>query len=166
MTSAPAESADRPRSPGREAAVRAALVPVGACAAALLLLCAYTATGAAGGSPAAVRVGTGRIFHPAGSGSATAYFPIRNTGGAEDVLESVSSLDLGVTVLTRTGGDGVRRTGPVTVPAGDGLRMGPSTVGVQVLDPPPLELGKELRFDLWFRASGQIRATAVAVRPE
>ncbi|MGW0333698.1 copper chaperone PCu(A)C [Streptomyces sp. NPDC003011] len=149
--------------------MRAALVPTGACAAVLLLLCAYTASGAAGEPPAAIRVSGGRVFQPTDAANAAAFFSIRNTGGETDTLESVSSLDLGVTVLARTvtenGENRAKPIGPVTVPAGGSLRMDPSTIKVMVLDPPTLELGEKVRFDLWFRNSGQVQVTAVTVRP-
>lgn len=149
--------------------MRAALVPTGACAAVLLLLCAYTASGAAGDPPADIRVSGGRIFRPADAASTEAFFYIRNIGGRKDTLESVWSLDLGVTVLARTvtenGESRTKFIGPVTVPAGGSLRMDPSTVKVTVLDPPTLELGEKVRFDLWFRNSGQVKVTAVTVRP-
>lgn len=173
MTSASAASAERPAPLWRRLAasgtVRSALVPTGACAAVLLLLSAYTASGAAGDPPENISVSAGRIFQRTSAASTTAFFSIRNTGGTKDTLESVSSPDLGVTVLSRTvTEDGESRTksiGPVTVPAGGSLRMDPSTVKVTVLDPPTLELGKKVRFDLWFRNSGRVEATAVTVLP-
>ncbi|GGJ29943.1 hypothetical protein GCM10012282_28240 [Streptomyces lacrimifluminis] len=149
--------------------MRAALVPTGTCAAVLVLLSLYTASGAAGEPPQNITVSDGRIFRPTDSALTSAFFSIRNTGGTKDVLVSVSSLDLGVTVLARTvtenGENDTKPIGPVTVPAGGSLRMEPSTIKVAVLDPPTLELGKEIRFDLWFRNSGQVKATAVTVSP-
>jgi copper(I)-binding protein len=149
--------------------VRSAAVPTGTCAVVLLLLSAYTATGAAGDPPETVDVSDGRIFQPTGSGSTSAFFYLRNTGGTDDTLESVSSPDLGVTALARTvTDDGESRPeliGRVTVPAGGSLRMDPSAIKVLALDPPRLELGKKVRFDLWFRNSGQVRVTAVTVSP-
>ena len=173
MTSASAASAERPaplwRRVAASGAVRSALIPMGTCAAVLILLSTYTASGAAGEPPQSISVSDGRIFQPTGFASTTAFFYIRNTGGTKDTLESVSSLDLGVTVLARTvtenGENDTKPIGPVTVPAGGSLRMEPSTIKVAVLDPPPLELGKKVRFDLWFRNSGQVKATAVTVSP-
>ncbi|GGK51757.1 copper chaperone PCu(A)C [Streptomyces flaveus] len=173
MTSASAASAERPaplwRRLATSGAVRSALVPTGTCAAVLLLLSAYTATGAAGDPPENISVSDGRVFQPTGAAITTAFFYIRNTGGAKDTLESVSSVDLGLTMLARTvtenGENDTEPIGPVTVPAGGSLRMDPSTIKVAVLDPPKLELGKKVRFILWFRNSGQVKATAVTVSP-
>ncbi|MEV0219541.1 copper chaperone PCu(A)C [Streptomyces sp. NPDC050704] len=173
MTSASAAPADRPaplwRRLAASGAVRSALIPTGTCAAVLLLLTAYTATGAAGDPPQKISVSDGRIFQPADSANTAAFFYIRNTGGDKDTLESVSSLDLGVTVLARTvsenGESRTKSIDPVTVPAGGSLRMDPSTIKVTVLDPPSLELGEKVRFDLWFQNSGRVRVTAVTVSP-
>jgi copper(I)-binding protein len=173
MTSASPASADPPRPLWRRlvesGAVRSALVPVGTCVAVLLLLSAYTAVGAAGEPPGVIEVNGARVFQPDGSANTMAFFSLTNAGGAEDVLESVSSPDLGVTVLARTawenGKSRMELVGPVALPAGGSLRMDPSTVRVAVLDPPDLELGEEIRFDLWFRDSGRTEATAVTVNP-
>ncbi|MDX3802051.1 copper chaperone PCu(A)C [Streptomyces sp. AK04-3B] len=171
--SAPAASAERPlpvwRRPAAAAALRAALVPAGACAVVLLLLCVYTATGAAGDPPARIGVSDARILQSAGSATTTVLVSLRNTGPVEDTLESVSSLDLGVMVLARTvtenGESRTRPIGPVTVASGGSLRMDAFGVKVAVLDPPELDLGEKVGIDLWFRNSGRVKATAVTVRP-
>jgi copper(I)-binding protein len=150
-------------------ALRAALVPLGTCVAALLLLTAYTATGAAGEPPARISVSNGRIFMPSNSASTAAFFDITNTGAAEDTLESVSSPALGVTMLgrrvTKNGAGRMESLQALTIPARSRVNMTPYTVDVMVLDPPSLKPGDKVPFDLWFRSSGRVRVDAVTVPP-
>jgi copper(I)-binding protein len=169
-TTVPTDSAERSSPPWRRpvgGALRAALVPLGACVAALVLLTAYTATGAAGDPPARISVGNGRIFLSANSVSTAAFFDITNIGAAADTLESVSSPSLRVTMLGRNvsknGTGRMEPTGPLVIPARSSVRMTPFTVDVMVLDPPELNLGDRIRVDLWFRTSGQITVDAVTV---
>ncbi|MFS8198115.1 copper chaperone PCu(A)C [Streptomyces sp. CWNU-52B] len=147
-------------------ALRSVAAPVGASCAALVLLTAYTSTGAAGDAPPRITVGSARVVAvPAGSGSTAAYFEIRNTGPSKDTLLYADSTELGISVLRRT----VRRTGTgrtdpvwaVEVPAGGTVRMAPGGLGVVILDPPELRAGQTLPYTLWFRESGRVvvRAT-------
>lgn len=146
--------------------LRAVAAPLGASCGALTLLVAYTATGAAGEAPPRITVVEARIIAaPAGSGSTTAYFEVRNAGLSKDTLLYADSTELGVSQLRRT----VRRTGTgrtdpvwaVDVPAGGTVRMEPGGLGVVILDPPELKAGQSLPYSLWFRQSGRvaIRAT-------
>lgn len=151
-------------------ALRAALIPVGTCAAVLLLLTGYTATGAAGEAPPKISVSNGRIFVPPNSSSTAAFFDISNTGAAEDTLESVSSPQLGVTMLgRRVVKDGAGRMESIRsleIPARSRVKMTPFSVDVMVLDPPSLKPGDRVSFDLWFRVSGRVRVEAVTVPPQ
>ncbi|MFD8719168.1 copper chaperone PCu(A)C [Streptomyces sp. NPDC059629] len=154
---------DSPASPFRHrftGALRAALVPLAACTAALLLLTAYTTTGAAGDPPARISVGNGRVFAPLNAATTAAFFDITNTGAAADTLESVSSPSLRITMLGRNvSKNGTGRMEPVkslVIPARSEVRMTPFTVDVMILDPPRLSVGNTIRVDLWFRTSGQI----------
>ncbi|MFE2062500.1 copper chaperone PCu(A)C [Streptomyces sp. NPDC059467] len=154
---------DSPASPWRHrftGTLRAALVPLVACTAALLLLTAYTTTGAAGDPPARISVGNGRIFAPLNAATTAAFFDIKNTGAAADTLESVSSPSLRITMLGRNvSKNGTGRMEPVkslVIPARSEVRMTPFTVDVMVLDPPRLSVGNTIRVDLWFRTSGQM----------
>ncbi|MEV7395026.1 copper chaperone PCu(A)C [Streptomyces sp. NPDC091215] len=154
---------DSPASPWRHrftGTLRAALVPLVACTAALLLLTAYTTTGAAGDPPARISVGNGRIFAPLNAATTAAFFDIRNTGAAADTLESVSSPSLRITMLGRNvSKNGTGRMEPVkslVIPARSEVRMTPFTVDVMVLDPPRLSVGNTIRVDLRFRTSGRI----------
>ncbi|MEU5594330.1 copper chaperone PCu(A)C [Streptomyces sp. NPDC020298] len=148
-------------------ALRAALVPVIACTAALLLLTAYTSTGAAGEPAARISVSNGRIFVPLNNASTAAFFDIRNTGAAGDTLTSVSSPSLRIAMLGRNvsknGVGHMEPTGSLAIPARSEVRMTPFTVDVMVPDPPLLSVGNRIRVDLWFRTSGQITVDAVAV---
>ncbi|MBR8642804.1 copper chaperone PCu(A)C [Streptomyces tuirus] len=151
-------------------AVRAALVPLGTCVAALLLLTAYTATGAAGDPPPRISVSNGRIFMPSNPQSTAAFFDISNTGAAEDVLESVSSPELGITMfnrrVTKDGAGRMESLNTIRIPAGGVVRMSPYSVDVMIYDPPKLKPGDKVPFDLWFRYSGRVRVDAVATPPQ
>jgi len=146
--------------------LRSASAPLGASCGALLLLTAYTATGAAGDAPPRIVVDSARVVAvPAGSDSTAAYFEFRNAGSSQDTLLYADSTELGISVLRRT----VRRTGPrrtdpvwaVDVPAGGSVRMAPGGLGVVILDPPELRAGQTLPYTLWFRKTGRVvvRAT-------
>lgn len=167
------DAAERSAPPSRRmsaGALSAALVPVVTCATALMLLTAYTTTGAAGDPPARISVGNARIFVPPNSENTAAFFDISNTGTAGDVLTSVSSTELGVTMLgQRVTKDGAGRMEPLdslTIPARSRVNMTPYGVDVMVLDPPKLKVGDTVRFDLWFRNSGQVTVEAVTVPPQ
>ncbi|MCS0637595.1 copper chaperone PCu(A)C [Streptomyces sp. LP05-1] len=148
-------------------ALRPALVPLGACLVTLLLLTAYTATGAAGTGPARIAVTRGRVFVPPNSERTSAYFDIGNTGAGADTLELVSSPALGSVMVSRrlvaNGAGRMVSAGPLTIPAGGAVRMSPYDVNVMITYPPALEPGDKVPFDLWFRASGRIRVDAVVV---
>jgi copper(I)-binding protein len=151
-------------------ALSAALVPVVTCVTALMLLTAYTTTGAAGEPPARINVSNARVFVPLNSANTAAFFDISNTGAAGDVLKSVSSPELGVTMLgRRVTKDGAGRMEPInslTIPARSRVNMTPYGVDVMVLDPPKLKAGDKVRFDLWFRNFGQVTVEAVTVPPQ
>ena len=174
MSSAPAtDSAERSSPPWRRAtagALSAALVPVVTCVTALMLLTAYTTTGAAGEPPARISVSNARIYVPPNSENTAAFFDISNTGAAGDVLTSVSSPVLGVTMLGRVvTKDGAGRMEPLdslTIPARSRVNMTPYGIDVMVLDPPSLKPGDKVRFDLWFRNSGQVTVEAMTVPPQ
>jgi copper(I)-binding protein len=152
--------------------VRAVFIAGAAAAACVLLLAAFTGSGAAG-RPAAptetVEVTDARVLLPTNPDNTAALFTLRNPGTRDNALVLVSSPDLAGTLLTRTEvtvGAGRMRTVPsVTVPAGGSLRMSPFGLDVMVLAPPPLKLGDRVRFDLWFREGGRVRVNAVTVRP-
>ncbi|MGW3116958.1 copper chaperone PCu(A)C [Streptomyces sp. NPDC001107] len=168
-----ADSAERSSPPWRRVtvgALNAALVPVVTCVTALMLLTAYTTTGAAGEPPARISVSNARVFVPPNSENTAAFFDIGNSGAADDVLTSVSSPQLGVTMLgRRVTKDGAGRMEPldsVKIPARSRVKMTPYGVDVMVLDPPRLKAGNKVRFDLWFRSSGRVTVDAVTVPPE
>ncbi|MFI5674312.1 copper chaperone PCu(A)C [Streptomyces cellulosae] len=142
--------------------------PLGASLGALALLVAYTATGAAGDPPPAIRVVDARIVAAtSGSGSASAYFEIRNTGPSKDTLLYADSPALGISMLRRTvprkGTERTDRVRAVDVPAGGTVRMTPGALEVAILDPPVLKAGQKVPYLLWFRRSGKVvvRATVV-----
>jgi len=135
-----------------------------------MLLTAYTTTGAAGEPPARISVSNARIYVPPNSENTAAFFDISNTGAAGDVLTSVSSPVLGVTMLGRlVTKDGAGRMEPLdslTIPARSRVNMTPYGIDVMVLDPPSLKPGDKVRFDLWFRNSGQVTVEAMTVPPQ
>ncbi|MFI9175871.1 copper chaperone PCu(A)C [Streptomyces lincolnensis] len=146
-------------------ALRAVAAPLGASCGALALLVAYTATGAAGEAPPRIQVLDARIMAaPAGSGSTTAYFVVRNAGTSKDTLLYADSTELGVSVLRRSVRlTGTGRTDPVwavDVPAGGTIRMAPGGLGVVIVDPPELKAGQTLPYTLWFRQSGKVAVRA------
>ncbi|MFF1308072.1 copper chaperone PCu(A)C [Streptomyces sp. NPDC058307] len=163
----PAERSSPPWRRVTAGVLSAALVPVVTCVTALMLLTAYTTTGAAGAPPARIGVSNARIFVPPNSENTAAFFDIGNTGAADDVLTSVSSTELGVTMLgrrvTRDGAGHMEPLDSLTIPARSRVNMTPYGVDVMVLDPPRLKVGDRVRFDLWFRDSGQVTVDAVTV---
>ncbi|GAA2314451.1 copper chaperone PCu(A)C [Streptomyces violaceusniger] len=143
--------------------IRAALVPVGGCALALALLTGYTATGAAGEPTPRIRVGFGRIV-PSNGHTAAAYFTIRNVGDTDDTLIFADSPELGVSMLRapdRKRPGTVRRPKAVTVRAHSTLRMSREGIHVALLDPPTLQPGQRVPFNLWFSVRGRVGAEAV-----
>ncbi|MDC2961327.1 copper chaperone PCu(A)C [Streptomyces gilvifuscus] len=173
MSSAPsADSVERSSLSRRvpEGALSTALLPVITCGTALMLLTAYTTTGAAGEASARISVSNARIFVPPNSENTAAFFDISNTGAAGDVLTSVSSTELGVTMLgervTKGGTGHMEPLGSLKIPAHSRVDMSPYGVDAMVLDPPKLRAGDKVRFDLWFRNSGQVTVEAVTVPPQ
>lgn len=151
-------------------ALRAAAPAVVACAVTLGGLTAWTAAGSAG-RPADIGVTDARVLLPSQDGEQTAaVFQLRNTGGADDDLVSVTSADTGPDRLTRTvvrAGAGVMSmTTSATVPAHGTLGMSPFGLDVMVDHLPRLRPGQLLPFVLHFRDSSAIRVAAVVVRPQ
>ncbi|MER7788788.1 copper chaperone PCu(A)C [Streptomyces sp. NPDC097640] len=149
-------------------AVRGALAPLVASAVALGGLTAWTATGGAG-SPARLRITDGRVWLPyAGNEFTVAFFRVRNTGGADDRLVSVTSPVTGRAMLSRTVRRGATESmamvDTAAVPARSGLTMSAGGLKAMVRVSTPLRLGEELPFVLRFRDSGRVTATARVVR--
>ncbi|MCX5384673.1 copper chaperone PCu(A)C [Streptomyces sp. NBC_00083] len=163
----PAERSSPPRRRAGAGALSAALVPVVTCVTALLLLTAYTSTGAAGDAPARISVSNARIFVPPNSENTAAFFDISNTGATGDVLTSVSSPRLGGVMLgrrvTKDGAGHMEPLDSLPIPARGRVQMTPYGVDVMVEDPPELKAGDKVRFDLRFRDSGQVTVEAVTV---
>ncbi|QDQ14190.1 copper chaperone PCu(A)C [Streptomyces spectabilis] len=149
----------------------AALAPVVAAALTLGGLSAWVAAGAAGG-PARISVTDGRVFLPYGSVAETAaFFRITNSGDSDDVLESVRSPQAVDVMLSRTveregaNVESMRMVESATVPAGRRITMKPDGLDVMLRPERALRLGAEVPFVLRFRHSGEVRVTAVVVRP-
>ncbi|MFI8390303.1 copper chaperone PCu(A)C [Streptomyces sp. NPDC085540] len=174
MTRSPSE-----RSPGGRLPIdrrvreglRAALVPVVACALALAGLTAWASAGAAG-SPPQIAAGNGRVLLPDGRGRDTAaFFDITNIGGADDQLTDVTSSGVEKTLLSRRestglGPDVVRTAAPVRVPAGGTVTMSPLDLSVTTRTKETRwEAGDMVPFVLHFRYSPPVEVMAVVVRP-
>ncbi|MGW8398113.1 copper chaperone PCu(A)C [Streptomyces lydicus] len=153
--------------------VAAVAVPVVTCLATLGTLTVWTATGNAG-TPARLSVSEGRALllpAPGGRTEATAaFFTVRNSGGADDVLTGVTGPAGYRVMLSRTVdiGRNARRMAMVrsaTVPAGGALRMTPTTLDLMLSPAPALTPGDRLTFTLHFRNSPPLTARAVATRP-
>ncbi|MEV0438252.1 copper chaperone PCu(A)C [Streptomyces spectabilis] len=148
-----------------------ALAPVVAAALTLGGLSAWVAAGAAGG-PARISVTDGRVFLPYGGVAETAaFFRITNSGDSDDVLESVRSPRAVDVMLSRTveregaNVESMRMVESATVPAGRRITMEPDGLDVMLRPKRALRLGDEVPFVLRFRHSGEVRVTAVVVRP-
>ncbi|MBB4895255.1 hypothetical protein FHS39_004322 [Streptomyces olivoverticillatus] len=148
--------------------LRAALVPVAACAVALGGLGAWTASGAAS-HPAAVTVEDARVLVPFGTDDTAAFFRLRNTGDVADELVGVDVPTAGRAMLSRTvvkdGAGSMRMVTEAPLPAHGTLEMSPHGLDVMVTSPPRLRVGDRLPVVLHFRESGAVRAEAVVVRP-
>lgn len=151
--------------------LRAAIVPVVACALALAGLTAWTSAGAAG-SPPQIAAGNGRVLLPDGRGRDTAaFFDITNVGGADDQLTEVTSSGVEGTLLSRRessglGPDVVRTAAPVRVPAGGTVTMSPLDLSVTTRTKETRwEAGDMVPFVLHFRYSAPVEVMAVVVRP-
>lgn len=151
-------------------ALLAALAPVAACVLVLGGLAAWTASGAAG-SPARIKVTSGRAFLPYGdSTESAAFFRISNSGGSDDELTGVTSTAATGAMLGRnTTTDGntgsMRAVDSVTVPAGGTVAMSPQGLDVMVTVRGTWRAGDLLPFVLHFRHGGPVRTLAVVVRP-
>ncbi|GAU70177.1 hypothetical protein SSP35_17_00320 [Streptomyces sp. NBRC 110611] len=144
-------------------------VPLLTCLATLGMLTAWTATGNAG-TPAQLTVTEGRVLVPSGSEATAAFFTVRNTGGADDVLTGVTGpaghrAMLGRTVDIGRNARSMAMVRAVTVPAGGTLRMTPTTLDIMISPPPALAPGDRLTVTLHFRDSPPQTVRARAVRP-
>ncbi|MFG2530198.1 copper chaperone PCu(A)C [Streptomyces sp. NPDC048516] len=144
-------------------------VPLLTCLATLGALTAWTAGGNAG-RPAELRIPEGRVLIPSGAEATAAFFTVRNTGGADDVLTGVTGPAGHRAMLSRTVdiGRNARSMAMVReaiVPAGGALTMTPTTLDVMVSPPPRLAPGDRLTFTLHFRHSPPQTVRATAVRP-
>ncbi|MGW3013482.1 copper chaperone PCu(A)C [Streptomyces sp. NPDC001219] len=149
--------------------VPAVAVPLLTCLVTLGALTLWTATGNAG-TPAALSVPEGRVLIAGGSEATAAFFTIRNSGGADNVLTGVTGPAGHRAMLSRTVdiGDNARSMAMVrtaTVPAGAALTMTPAGLDVMVSPPPRLAPGDRLTFTLHFRHSPPQTVRARAVRP-
>lgn len=149
--------------------VSSVAVPLLTCLVTLGALTAWTASGNAGG-PAELRITEGRVLIPSGAEATAAFFTVRNTGGADDVLTGVTGPAGHRAMLSRTVdiGHNARSMAMVrsaTVPAGGALTMTPTTLDVMVSPPPRLAPGDRLTFTLHFRHSPPQTVRARAVRP-
>ncbi|MGW7574369.1 copper chaperone PCu(A)C [Streptomyces sp. NPDC054765] len=144
-------------------------VPLLTCLATLGTLTAWTVTGHAGG-PAKLSAPEGRVLIPSGSEATAAFFTLRNTGGADDVLTGVTGpaghrAMLGRTVDIGHNALSMAMVRAATVPAGGALTMTPTTLDVMVSPPPRLVPGDRLTFTLHFRHSPPLTVRARAVQP-
>ncbi|GAA2237073.1 MULTISPECIES: copper chaperone PCu(A)C [Kitasatospora] len=147
---------------------RAALPPLAAAAACLVLLSGWTAFGGAGRARPVRAEGTGWILLPAGAGPASAFLTVRNPGDVPDELTGVSwdrSGRLALKEHRMLGATGSWSYAPtVTVPARGELAMSPDGADILISDPPALRAGQWAEFTLRFRRSPELRVRARAVR--
>lgn len=153
---------NRPSVPSVVVPLLTALVTLG-------VLTAWTAAGNAG-RPARLSIPEGRVLISSGTEATAAFFTLRNTGGADDVLTGVTGPAGHRAMLSRTVdiGHNARSMAMVraaTVPAGGALTMTPTTLDVMVSPPPRLAPGDRLTFTLHFRDSPPRTVRARAVRP-
>ncbi|MFF4602884.1 copper chaperone PCu(A)C [Streptomyces sp. NPDC001339] len=144
-------------------------VPLVTCLATLGMLTAWTVTGNAG-TPAQLTVTEGLVLVPSGSEATAAFFTIRNSGGADDVLTGVTGpaghrAMLGRTVDIGRNARSMAMVRTVTVPAGGIVRMTPTTLDIMISPPPALAPGDQLTVTLHFRDSPPQTVRARAVRP-
>ncbi|MEU7635108.1 MULTISPECIES: copper chaperone PCu(A)C [unclassified Streptomyces] len=147
----------------------AGAVPLLTCLVTLGTLTAWTATGNAG-TPARLTATDGRVLIPAGNDATAAFFTLRNTGTANDVLTGVTGPPGHRTMLSRDVAIGrnarsMSMVEGVTVPAGGTLTMTPTTLDIMISPPPRLAPGDRLTFTLHFRDSPPLTVDARAVRP-
>ncbi|GES30102.1 copper chaperone PCu(A)C [Streptomyces angustmyceticus] len=149
--------------------VPSVLVPLLTALVTLGTLTAWTAAGNAGRA-ARLSIPEGRVLIPSGAEATAAFFTLRNTGGADDVLTGVTGPAGHRAMLSRTVdiGHNARSMAMVraaTVPAGGTLTMTPTTLDVMVSPPPRLAPGDRLTFTLHFRDSPPRTVRARAVPP-
>ncbi|MFI1198034.1 copper chaperone PCu(A)C [Streptomyces sp. BHT-5-2] len=147
----------------------AGAVPLLTCLVTLGTLTAWTATGNAG-TPARLTAAEGRVLIPAGNDATAAFFTVRNSGTANDVLTAVTGPPGHRAMLSRDIAVGrnahsMAMAPGATVPAGGALTMTPTTLDIMVSPPPRLAPGDRLTFTLHFRDSPPLTVTARAVRP-
>ncbi|MFB7664214.1 copper chaperone PCu(A)C [Kitasatospora sp. NPDC056138] len=147
---------------------RAALPPLAAAAASLVLLSGWTAFGGAGRARP-VQAGPGWILTPTGASATTAFFTLRNPGDVPDELVGADWDQPGRLALKEhrhLGATGNWAYVPaLTVPAGGELAMSPESADILVSQPPPLRPGQSVEFTLHFRHGPDLRVRARAVRP-
>jgi copper(I)-binding protein len=149
--------------------LRAAIVPIATCLAALAALTAWTAAGNAG-QPRGVEVTQARIFTPLREGATSAFFTIRNTGDVSEQLTGVTAAQGNRTMLSRnlTTSGGARSMTMVpymSVPPHSTFRMSPYALNVMVTPAPQVTPGERVRFTLHFAHLRPVTVQAVAVRP-
>ncbi|OEU86907.1 hypothetical protein DB35_25295 [Streptomyces abyssalis] len=149
--------------------LRAAVVPIATCIAALAALTAWTTAGHAG-APRGLEVTQGRIFTPLREGATSAFFTIRNTGDVSERLTGVTTEQGSRTMLSRnvTTGGGARSMTMVpyiSVRPHGTLRMSPYSLNVMVTPAPRIKAGERVRFTLHFEDLRPVTVQAVAVRP-
>ncbi|MYW06102.1 copper chaperone PCu(A)C [Streptomyces sp. SID3343] len=148
---------------------KAALTPFLAAALTLGLLTIWATTGRAG-TPAKLSVTDGRVHLPTNPDATSAYFTIRNTGGSNDELVSVSTpvtTDVMLSFHTYTGYAGrMWMTEALPIPAHGLLGMTASGSNIMLgLPKTELRAGDHVTFTLRFRHSAPVTATAVVVAP-
>ncbi len=151
-------------------ALRSALPALVGCAVTLGVLTAWTAAGGAG-RPADIGVTDARLILPFDPGGRTAaVFQLRNTGGADDDLVSVTSPWTGPARLAHTvvrdGAGSMGMVDAATVPAHGVLGMSPFGLDVMVDAPRGARPGQLVPFVLHFRDSPPQQVAAVVVRPQ
>ncbi|WP_030264115.1 copper chaperone PCu(A)C [Streptomyces sp. NRRL B-24484] len=146
----------------------AALPPVAAATAVLVLLFGWTFLGRAG-RPAPVVAGEGRILVPASGAATAAFFVLRNPGDLPDELTGASWGPAGRVVLKRHVHRGATGSwepvAGLAVPARSEVRMSVEGVDLLVVRPPALRAGERVEFTLHFRRGPDVRVRAVAVSP-
>lgn len=149
--------------------LRAAVVPIATCLAALTALTAWTTAGNAG-QPRGLEVSQGRIFTPLQEGATSAFFTIRNTGDVSERLTSVTAAQGNRTMLSRNvttsgGARSMRMVPYISVSPHSTLRMSPYALNVMVTPAPKIKAGERVRFTLHFEDLRPVTVRAVAVRP-
>ncbi|MEV5510315.1 copper chaperone PCu(A)C [Streptomyces orinoci] len=156
------------RTPEPLRALRAALVPLAACALTLAGLGAWTASGAAG-RPARITASDARVLLPFGTDDTAAFVRLRNDGDEDDRLLDVEVPSAYRAMLSRTvtrnAVSHMEMVSAATVPAHGSLSMSPRQLDIMISRPPRLRLGDRLPLVLTFARSGVLRVTAEVVRP-